>query len=158
MYLFFLAPWAVAVPIGPLASTTSRTRDHVQAVLAPLFTSLKFRLFHLDAFVVTITIIWSNVSPISCHHPVGEPPLRPVSPDPVVLHNVVAPQPQPAPAPRLLQLHYEAVLLRGGDGHQLRGVEAGAQQPGLGPRHLPGNISGFNPFIMRLPTGLLKNL
>ena len=38
----------------------------------------------------------------------------------------------------LLHLHYEAVLLRGGDGHQLRGVEAGAQQPGLGPRHLPG--------------------
>ena len=156
--MFFLAPWAVAVPISPLANSTSRTRDHVQAVLAPLFTSLKFRLFHLDdyAFVVTITIIWSNISPICCHHPAGEPPLLPVSPDPVVLHNVVSPQPQPAPA--LLQLHYEAVLLRGGDGHQLRGVEAGAQQPGLGPRHLPGNISGFNPSIMRLPTGLLNFL
>ena len=37
----------------------------------------------------------------------------------------------------LLQLHYEAVLLGGGDGRQLRGVEAGAQQPGLGPGYLP---------------------
>ena len=55
-------------------------------------------------FCYHITIIRSKVSSIWSHLPVGEPPLRPVSPDPGVLNDVVPPQPERARALSLLEL------------------------------------------------------